>query len=160
MTTVYVSGLHSGPSPSAGVGTARAIRAAFPDARVVGVDYWHGSSGLHHEVFDALWLLPSWEHLDRDTHTKEIRARLDDGAFFHFDSRSGDLLARRGHRRPRSLTGAQAEFPATYAQARAIANRASTVRGARDAAARAQRCRDLRVLSSPFVAVLAQGAVS
>jgi len=82
MTTVYVSGLYSGPSPSAGVGTARAIRAAFPDARVVGVDYWHGSSGLHHEVFDALWLLPSWEHLDRDTHTKEIRARLDDGAFF------------------------------------------------------------------------------
>ena len=82
MTTVYVSGLHSGPSPSAGVGTARAIREAFPDARVVGVDYWHGSSGLHHEVFDALWLLPSWEYIDRDAHSKEIRARLDDGAFF------------------------------------------------------------------------------
>jgi len=82
MTTVYVSGLHCGPSPSAGVGTARAIRAAFPDARVVGVDYWHGSSGLHHEVFDALWLLPSWEYLDRDSHAKEIRARLDSGVFF------------------------------------------------------------------------------
>ena len=159
MTTVYVSGLYSGPSPSAGVGTARAIRAAFPDARVVGVDYWHGSSGLHHEVFDALWLLPSWEYLDRDTHTKEIRAPRR-WCLFYFDSRSGDSLARRGHRRPRSLTGAQAEFPATYAQARAIANRASTVRGARDAAARAQGCRDLRVLSSPFVAVLAQGTVS
>jgi diaminopimelate decarboxylase len=82
MTTVYVSGLYCGPSPSAGLGTARAIRAGFPDARVVGVDYWHGSSGLHHEVFDAIWLLPSWEYLDRDTHAKEICARLDDGAFF------------------------------------------------------------------------------
>ena len=82
MTTVYVSGLHCGPSPSAGLGTARAIRAGFPDARLVGVDYWHGSSGLHHEVFDAVWLLPSWEYLDRSTHAKEIRARLDDGAFF------------------------------------------------------------------------------
>ena len=82
MTTVYVSGLHSGPSPSAGVGTARAIRAAFPHARLVGVDYWHGSSGLHHEVFDALWLLPSWDYLDRDRHASAIRERLDDGAFF------------------------------------------------------------------------------
>jgi diaminopimelate decarboxylase len=70
------------PKSSAGVGTARAIRAAFPDARLVGVDYWHGSSGLHHEVFDALWLLPSWEYLDRDAHAKEIRARLDEDAFF------------------------------------------------------------------------------
>src|SRR5262245_35892271 len=82
MTTVYVSGLHSGPSPSAGLGTARAIRAGYPEARVVGVDYWHGSSGLHHEVFDAIWLLPSWEYLDWKTHAKEIRARLDDGAFY------------------------------------------------------------------------------
>ena len=82
MTTVYISGLHCGPSPSAGLGTARAIRAGFPEARVVGVDYWHGSSGLHHEVFDAIWLLPSWEYLDRNTHAKEIRSRLDDGAFF------------------------------------------------------------------------------
>jgi diaminopimelate decarboxylase len=82
MTTVYVSGLHSGPSPSAGVGTARAIRAAYPDARIVGVDYWHGSSGLHHEVFDDFWLLPSWEYLDRHAHSIAIRARVDDGAFF------------------------------------------------------------------------------
>jgi diaminopimelate decarboxylase len=82
MTTVYVSGLHCGPSPSAGLGTARAIRAGFPDVRLVGVDYWHGSSGLHHEAFDAVWLLPSWEYLDRNTHAKEIRARLDAGDFF------------------------------------------------------------------------------
>src|SRR5215470_19611731 len=82
MMTVYVSGLHSGPSPSAGVGTARAIRAAFPHLRLVGVDYWHGSSGLHHDVFDGLWLLPSWDYLDRDAHAEAIRRRLDDGAFF------------------------------------------------------------------------------
>jgi hypothetical protein len=26
------------------------LRAAFPSARLVGVDYWSGSSGLHHEL--------------------------------------------------------------------------------------------------------------
>ncbi len=53
--TVFISGLYSGPSPSAGLGVARSLRAAFPSAHLVGVDYWAGSSGLHHEVFDATW---------------------------------------------------------------------------------------------------------
>src|SRR5215471_5952719 len=78
--TFFVSGLYSGPSPSAGLGVARALRAAFPSARLVGVDYWAGSSGLHHEVFDATWLKPSWDLLEEELYAKEIQAELDAGA--------------------------------------------------------------------------------
>ncbi|MFO0675443.1 MAG: hypothetical protein U0169_02840 [Polyangiaceae bacterium] len=77
--TIFVSGLYSGPSPSAGLGVARSLRQAFPDVRLVGVDYWSGSSGLHDPVFDDTWLVPSWDLLDPDLHAAEIAARLDAG---------------------------------------------------------------------------------
>lgn len=79
---IYVSGCYSGPSPSAGLGLARSLRAAFPDAILVGVDYWSGSSGLSHEVFDEVWLQPSWEHIDHDLHAERIRQLLSSGAYW------------------------------------------------------------------------------
>ncbi|HMB32458.1 MAG TPA: hypothetical protein VKV41_00425 [Methylomirabilota bacterium] len=80
--TVFVSGLYSGPSPSAGLGVARSLRAAFPAARLMGVDYWAGSSGLHHEVFDATWLKPPWDLIEEDLYAKEVQAELDRGALW------------------------------------------------------------------------------
>ena len=80
--TVFISGLYSGPSPSAGLGVARSLRAAFPTVRLVGVDYWAGSSGLHHEVFDATWLKPPWDLIEEDLYAKEIQAELDQGALW------------------------------------------------------------------------------
>jgi hypothetical protein len=80
--TVFISGLYSGPSPSAGLGVARSLRAAFPSAHLVGVDYWAGSSGLHHEVFDATWLKPPWDLIEEDLYAKEVRAELDRGALW------------------------------------------------------------------------------
>jgi diaminopimelate decarboxylase len=80
--TVFVSGLYSGPSPSAGLGVARALRAAFPSVKLTGVDYWAGSSGLHHEVFDRTWLKPSWDLIEEDLYAREIQAELDEGAFW------------------------------------------------------------------------------
>lgn len=77
--TIYVSGLYSGPSPSAGLGVARSLRAAFPAARLVGVDYWAGSSGLHHEAFDATWLKPSWDLIEAELFAAEIAAELAKG---------------------------------------------------------------------------------
>ena len=79
---IYVSGLYSGPSPSAGLGVARALREAFPRARLVGVDYWAGSSGLHHAVFDRTWLKPPWTTIEKDLYAEEIRAELDRGALW------------------------------------------------------------------------------
>jgi diaminopimelate decarboxylase len=80
--TFYISGLYSGPSPSAGLGVARSLRAAFPSAKPIGVDYWAGSSGLHHEVFNATWLKPSWDLIEPELYAQEIKADLDRGAFF------------------------------------------------------------------------------
>ncbi len=80
--TVFISGLYSGPSPSAGLGVARSLRAAFPSVRLVGVDYWAGSSGLHHEVFDATWLKPPWDLIEEDLYAKEVQAELDQGALW------------------------------------------------------------------------------
>jgi diaminopimelate decarboxylase len=80
--TIFVSGLYSGPSPSAGLGVARSLRAAFPSARLVGVDYWIGSSGLHHDVFDATWLKPSWDLIEEQLYAREIEAELARGAFW------------------------------------------------------------------------------
>src|SRR5215470_7304312 len=79
---VFVSGLYSGPSPSAGLGVARSLRAAFPAARLTGVDYWAGSSGFHHEVFDASWLKPPWDLIEEDLYAKEVKAELDQGALW------------------------------------------------------------------------------
>jgi hypothetical protein len=45
---------------------ARSLRAAFSSCHLVGVDYWAGSSGLHHEVFDDIWLKPSWDLLEEE----------------------------------------------------------------------------------------------
>src|SRR4030095_5430405 len=63
-------------------GAARSLRAAFPSAHLVGVDYWAGSSGLHHEVFDATWLKPPWDLIEEDLYAKEVRAELDRGALW------------------------------------------------------------------------------
>src|SRR5262245_51741321 len=78
--TVFISGLYSGPSPSAGLGVARSLKAAFPSMRLMGVDYWAGSSGLHHDVFDGTWLKPSWDLIEESLYAEEIKGELDRGA--------------------------------------------------------------------------------
>ena len=80
--TIFISGLYSGPSPSAGLGVARSLRAAFPSAKLTGVDYWAGSSGLHHEVFNSTWLKPSWDLIEEGLYADEIRAELERGAIW------------------------------------------------------------------------------
>ena len=69
---LFVSGLHSGPNPSPGVGTARSLRLAFPEARIVGIDYSVRSSGLHWADLDDIWVLPSWTHVNTDVYLSQI----------------------------------------------------------------------------------------
>jgi diaminopimelate decarboxylase len=76
MTAVYCSGLFSGPNPSPGLGIARSLREAFPDLHLIGVDYSTRSTGLHHRVFDEVWIQRSWRELDLDAYTEEIERRL------------------------------------------------------------------------------------
>lgn len=79
---IYISGLYSGPNPSAGLGIARALRAAYPDAELVGVDYSSRSSGLHWPDFDRIWLQRPWREIDLDTYQDQIATLLDAGAFW------------------------------------------------------------------------------
>lgn len=79
---VVITGFYSGPSPSAGLGAARSIKAAMPTARVTGIDYWTGSSGLQHDAVDEVTVMPQWEVLDRDLYARYIQDKLDAGSAF------------------------------------------------------------------------------
>jgi len=74
---VYISGLHSGPNPSPGVGVVRSLRHAFPQAKLIGVDYSIRSSGIHYEGFDELWIQRPWNELDLDLHREQIQQVLE-----------------------------------------------------------------------------------
>lgn len=77
MTAVYCSGLFSGPNPSPGLGVARSLREAFSELDLVGVDYSTRSTGLHHPVFDEVWMQRPWRELDLDSYASAIGERLD-----------------------------------------------------------------------------------
>lgn len=70
---VCVSGVHSDPDPSPGVGIAQSLRDAFPRAHLTAIDYSVRSSGLHHPVFDEVRLQPVWMELDLETYASQIR---------------------------------------------------------------------------------------
>src|SRR6266849_4697321 len=74
--TVIVSGCHSGPNPSPGLGIASSLRAAFPDARLIGRDFSIAASGLHAAVFDEVWVCPPWEDADLGVQWQQLRDRL------------------------------------------------------------------------------------
>lgn len=76
---IYISGLHSGPNPSPGLGIARSLRLAYPDAILIGVDYSNRSTGLHWPEFDELWIQRPWNELDLEQYEQQIRDVLDSG---------------------------------------------------------------------------------
>lgn len=64
---VVLSGWHSGPNPSPGLGTANAIRLMWPNAEIHALDYSTSASGMHSDIISERHILPSWEHADLDT---------------------------------------------------------------------------------------------
>lgn len=80
--TIYLSGVHSGPNPSPGLGVASSLRQAYPDARLVGVDYSVESSGLHSDVFDDVWVQRPWKELRLSVYQAAIQEVLDGGALW------------------------------------------------------------------------------
>src|SRR3712207_566246 len=80
--TCYVSGVHSGPNPSPGLGVARSLRDAFPHARLVAVDYSVESSGLHADVFDDVWVQRPWKEMRLPVYQAAVQEVLDGGAFW------------------------------------------------------------------------------
>jgi len=79
---IYISGLYSGTNPQPGIGVARSLRAAYPEATLVGVEYSNRCSGIHWTDFDELWLQRPWDELDLETYEDEIREVLESGALW------------------------------------------------------------------------------
>jgi diaminopimelate decarboxylase len=75
--TVIISGCHAGPNPSPGLGIARSLREAFPEARLIARDVSPNASGLHDPVFDEVWLAPAWEGVDLTLLRDQLDARLE-----------------------------------------------------------------------------------
>lgn len=70
---IYISGVHSGPSPAPGTGIARCLRLAFPQARLIAIDYSALSSGLNWPEFDGFRCFPDWGSVDFAGHGKLMR---------------------------------------------------------------------------------------
>ena len=65
---IYISGLYSGTNPQPGVGIARSLRAAYPQAELIGVEYSNRCSGIHWQDFNEIWLQRPWDELNLTTH--------------------------------------------------------------------------------------------
>jgi len=76
---IFISGLHSGPNPSPGVGCCRSLRAAFDGLELISVDYSVRASGLHWAEFNDVHVFPSWSELDFSVYRQEVQERLEGG---------------------------------------------------------------------------------
>jgi diaminopimelate decarboxylase len=79
---IYVSGLYAGGNPQPGVGIVRSLRAGYPDAHLVGVEYSNRVSGIHFDELDDVWIQRPWGELDLDSYGEKVRAALDAGGFW------------------------------------------------------------------------------
>ncbi len=82
MQPIYISGVHGGANPSPGVGIARSLRAAFPRAHLVAVDYSAKSSGLLWPDFDDGLVRPPWHAIDLRAHVAFVSSLLAQGAIW------------------------------------------------------------------------------
>jgi len=79
---IFISGLYSGTNPQPGIGVARSLRAAYPAAKLVGVEYSNRCSGIHWEDLDDVWLQPAWEYIDLSAYSRRIKEHLDEGGWW------------------------------------------------------------------------------
>jgi diaminopimelate decarboxylase len=79
---IYISGLYSGTNPQPGVGIARSLRQAYPQAKLIGVEYSNRCSGIHWRDFDEIWLQRPWDELNLEAHAADIKKTLDDGGLW------------------------------------------------------------------------------
>jgi diaminopimelate decarboxylase len=79
---IYVSGLYAGGNPQPGVGIIRSLRAGYPSATLVGVDYSNRVSGIHFDELDELWVQRPWGELDLTSYVEKVRTALDEGGFW------------------------------------------------------------------------------
>jgi len=73
---VYITGLNSDPNPTSGLGVARSLKTAYPNLKLVGVDYAVRSTGLHDTIFDDIIIMNTWNEIDLNTYANQIRKWL------------------------------------------------------------------------------------
>lgn len=79
---VVVSGLGQGDNPASGLGVARSLRRAFPEARLVGQDYSARAAALHDPVFDDVVVHRPWSEFDSAALKFQVESYLDDDFLF------------------------------------------------------------------------------
>jgi diaminopimelate decarboxylase len=79
---IYLSGLYCGTNPQPGVGMTRSLRAAYPDATLIGVEYSTRCSGIHWTDLDDVWLQRPWEELDLDAYRDAVARVLESGGLW------------------------------------------------------------------------------
>jgi hypothetical protein len=79
---IYVSGLYCGGNPQPGVGIVRSLRAGYPFAKLIGVEYTTRVSGIHWQELDDLWIHRPWDELNLDAYAEQVREVLDDGGLW------------------------------------------------------------------------------
>lgn len=77
MNTVIVSGIHSDLNSASGAGIARSLRSAWPDLRVLKLDYSSRSKGPDLPGFNERYALPPIDQMDHKT-IKDTLVRLAD----------------------------------------------------------------------------------
>jgi diaminopimelate decarboxylase len=79
---IYVSGLYCGGNPQPGVGIVRSLKAGYPDATLIGVEYSNRVSGIHWNELDALQIERPWDELNLDAYADTVRETLDAGGLW------------------------------------------------------------------------------
>lgn len=79
---IYISGLYSGTNPQPGLGMVRSLRQAFPEAKIIGLEYSNRCSGIHWHELDEVRLQRPWHELNLDLHARMMQQLLDDGNYY------------------------------------------------------------------------------
>lgn len=79
---VLISGLYAGPNPSPGVSISECVRSAYPDVRIVGVDYTDRNTGLHWKTFDEIEIQRPWNQIDPDQYGDYLTTLLNKDAYW------------------------------------------------------------------------------
>ena len=109
---ILVSGMHSGPNPSPGLGIARSLRRAFDAIHITALDYSTASSGMHSNLVDERIFLPAWTAASVDGWASAIERLLahDDTVYIPGLDLEARLLAERLPNHPGVLSPGSKAF--------------------------------------------------
>jgi len=70
--SIVISGWHSGTNPSSGLGIARSVKEAFPDMKIIALDYSPRSTAINDSIVDDVIILPGWADVNVEKSIEEV----------------------------------------------------------------------------------------